>query len=250
RVSRSALPGLSTGVPLTRNGATTVTVHASPVGRNLLDRLHGVGAAIRFSSPRTHSVVVTAPLPALTTIASWPDLARVTLTSGAMTAREASPNRTAVTARTESKAARVARIEAALRAARAAARSRGASTAADRGAIVSEGDVTHGADRARAGFRVTGIGVKVCVLSDGVDSLAVSQAAGELPAVDVLPGQEGFGDEGTAMLEIVHDLAPNATLGFATAFSTEENFAQNILDLRSAGHCDIIVDDVIYFHED
>jgi hypothetical protein len=35
--------------------------------------------------------------------------------------------------------------------------------------------------------------------SDGVDSLAASQAAGELPEVDVLADQEGGGDEGTAM---------------------------------------------------
>ena len=41
------------------------------------------------------------------------------------------------------------------------------------------------------------------------------------------------------------------TVGFfATAFTSEESFAQNILDLRSQGHCNIIVDDVIYFHED
>jgi hypothetical protein len=57
------------------------------------------------------------------------------------------------------------------------------------------------------------------VLSTGIPSLSASQAAGELPDVDVLPGQEGVSndDEGTAMLEIVHDIAPNAALGFATA---------------------------------
>ena len=97
--------------------------------------------------------------------------------------------------------------------------------------------------------RVTGVGVKVCVLSDGVDSLAASQAAGELPAVDVLPGQEGDGDEGTAMLEIVHDLAPNAELGFATAFTSDASFADNIRALRFDAGCDVIVDDVLYFNE-
>ena len=34
------------------------------------------------------------------------------------------------------------------------------------------------------------------------------QASGDLPAVDVLPGQAGSGDEGSAMLEIIHDVAP------------------------------------------
>jgi hypothetical protein len=114
---------------------------------------------------------------------------------------------------------------------------------------VSEGDKAHGADTARTTYGVSGSGVKVCVLSDGVDSLAKSQSAGELPTVDVLSGQKGSGDEGTAMLEIIHDLAPAAALGFATAFTSEAGFAANIRALRTTGHCTIIVDDVAYFDE-
>ena len=113
----------------------------------------------------------------------------------------------------------------------------------------SEGDVTHRAAAARNFFGVDGTGMKVCVLSDGVDSLAALQASGDLPAVDVLPGQAGSGDEGSAMLEIIHDLAPGATLGFATAFSTPADFAQNIQDLRFVAGCDVIVDDIIYLYE-
>ncbi len=112
----------------------------------------------------------------------------------------------------------------------------------------SEGDSTHGAGEARGYFGVSGLGVKIGVLSDGVDSLATLQASGDLPAVQVLAGQAGSGDEGSAMLEIVHDLAPGATLAFATAFTSEASFAQNILDLAAAG-CTIIVDDVIYLDE-
>ena len=112
----------------------------------------------------------------------------------------------------------------------------------------SEGDVTHRAALARSTFGVTGAGVKIGVLSDGVTSLAARQATGDLPGVTVLPGQAGSGDEGTAMLEIVHDLAPGAQLYFATAFTSLASFAQNILDLRTAG-CDVIVDDVFYFVE-
>lgn len=114
--------------------------------------------------------------------------------------------------------------------------------------IVSEGDRTLEADRARELYGLDGTGHKVCVLSDGVASLALSQEAGELPAVDVLPGQAGSGDEGTAMLEIVHDLAPGAELGFATAFGGVEDFADNIRALAAAG-CTLIVDDVIYLVE-
>lgn len=113
----------------------------------------------------------------------------------------------------------------------------------------SEGDATHRAVNARNTFGVSGAGVKIGVLSDGVLQLAASQALGDLGPVTVLPGQAGVpGDEGTAMLEIIHDLAPNAQLFFATAFTSAESFADNIRALRAAG-CDIIVDDVFYFDE-
>jgi len=114
--------------------------------------------------------------------------------------------------------------------------------------VVSEGDRAHAADTARDLYGLDGGGLKVCALSNGVDALAYSQATGELPAVAVLPGEEGGGDEGTAMLEIVHDLAPGAALGFATAFGGVAEFAQNILDLAASG-CQVIVDDVIYLAE-
>ena len=76
------------------------------------------------------------------------------------------------------------------------------------GIKTSEGDVTHRANVARETFGVNGAGVKIGVLSDGVRSLGASQSFGDLGPVTVLAGQTGSGDEGTAMLEIVHDLAP------------------------------------------
>ena len=116
----------------------------------------------------------------------------------------------------------------------------------------SEGDVAHRADVARTQLGIDGTGAKVCAISDSIDSLAALQASGDLPpVVDVLPGQSGNpgSSEGTAMLEIIYDLAPGADLGFATAFGGEAQFAQNILDLRSSAGCDVIVDDVSYFAE-
>ena len=112
----------------------------------------------------------------------------------------------------------------------------------------SEGIEAHAANLARASYGANGAGQKVCVLSDGVTSLAAAQASGDLPAVDVLPGQSGTGDEGTAMLEIIHDLAPGAALGFATAFTSEASFADNIRALAASG-CTVIVDDILYFDE-
>jgi PKD repeat protein len=115
--------------------------------------------------------------------------------------------------------------------------------------ITSEGDVTHRAHIARNTFGVSGAGVKIGVLSDSVDYLTNSQTLGELGPVTILPEQFGTGKgEGSAMLEIVHDLAPGSQLFYATAFNSQASFAQNILNLRAAG-CDVIVDDVIYFAE-
>ena len=115
----------------------------------------------------------------------------------------------------------------------------------------SEGDVAHAADGARRTHGVDGTGIGIGVLSDGVGYLADRQASGDLPAdVTVLAGQAGpaSGYEGTAMLEIVHDLAPGAKLYFATAYGGAAQFAANIEALCDAG-ADVIVDDIRYYAE-
>ena len=100
--------------------------------------------------------------------------------------------------------------------------------AATRAVDTSEGDVAHQANVARQTYSVDGTGIGIGVISDGVDTLAGQQETGDVPArVTVLPGQAGGsisyacggsskGTEGTAMLEIVHDLAPGGELLFAT----------------------------------
>ncbi|MEV6303444.1 S8 family serine peptidase [Actinoplanes sp. NPDC051861] len=243
RVSASALPRLGTGVEVSSKGTTKVEVRAGKVNSDLIGRLRAAGAGIRFASPKDGTVLVEAPLTSLTAIAGWSDVSGVSADYGAITARDISPKKIGP----ETKDAKSARIETAVRAAEATSR---VAAAVDQGTVVAESDRTLAADTARTRYRVTGVGVKVCALSDGVDSLAASQATGDLPAdLDVLTGQEGSGDEGTAMLEILHDLVPNAKLGFATAFTSEASFAENIRALRFTGGCDIIVDDVVYYHE-
>jgi uncharacterized repeat protein (TIGR01451 family) len=127
---------------------------------------------------------------------------------------------------------------------------RAAKATTNTGSVTSEGDITHKANVARSAVGVNGQGVKVGVLSDSIDYLASSQATGDLGDVTILPGQSGVpgSGEGTAILEIIHDLAPGAQLYFATAFNGEASFAQNILDLRSNG-CQVIIDDVYYYDE-
>ena len=113
----------------------------------------------------------------------------------------------------------------------------------------SAGYVAHRVNSARTNHRVDGTGIGIGVLSSGVRSLADRQASGDLPArVTVLPGQAGRGDEGTALLEIVHDLAPGAELYFATGFGGEARMAENIEALCEAG-ANVIVDDIGYLME-
>ena len=115
----------------------------------------------------------------------------------------------------------------------------------------TEGDVAHGTDVVRADLGVDGSGVQVGAMSDSVDALATVQGSGDLPpVVTVLPGQDGIPgtSEGTALLEIIFDMAPGADLFFATGKGGQAQMAQNILDLAAAG-CDVIVDDVLYFSE-
>ena len=92
-------------------------------------------------------------------------------------------------------------------------------------------------------------GMKIGVLKASTQE---KWALGELkPAgVTVVPGQAGSGDEGTAMLEIVYDMAPGASLYFATGFGGVASMATNIQSLAAAPYnCNIIVDDVTYLNE-
>jgi len=135
------------------------------------------------------------------------------------------------------------------------------------GSVVSEGVGQLKADAARAQYGVDGAGVTVGVLSDSYNRDAgaatdaaedvesadlpgpANECAGQVTPVNVVEDLSGSGsDEGRAMLQIVHDIAPGAALSFATAFESEEGFAENIRNLASAG-ADVIVDDVAWFEE-
>jgi subtilisin-like proprotein convertase family protein len=240
------LNALQSGAQVSAAGTVLVDIRASKVSPDLISSLTKAGAGVRAVSDRYASVRAEVPLNQLAAIAARGDVKRVEQADQAMTARElATPATTP--AKTETKQQKADRIAGELQKAVASKSQRSAAAAAT---LTSEGDRAHNADIARQQFGVTGVGVKACALSDGVDSLAASQAKGELPPnVDVIAGQEGDGDEGTAMLEIIHDLAPNAALGFASAFNSDASFADNIRKLRFESHCDVIVDDVIYFKE-
>jgi len=119
------------------------------------------------------------------------------------------------------------------------------------GSVESQGDAKMKADVFRSATGLDGTGVKVGVLSDSVSQvnggIADSQATGDLPAtVQVLKdGQSGDTDEGRAMLEIIHDVAPGAALAFNSAGGGPQAFATGIQNLDAAG-AKVIVDDVGY----
>lgn len=158
-----------------------------------------------------------------------------------------------------------------------------AGSACPSGLAVSEGDTQLRAAQARGEFDVSGSGVTVGILSDSFDQAtqvadgsgpvathaAEDIASGDLPgagnpcgyasAVNVLendlpkPEKEEPTDEGRAMAQIVHDLAPGANLAFASALNGPLSFAENIKKLakpvpEGAG-AQVITDDVAYFEE-
>jgi hypothetical protein len=116
----------------------------------------------------------------------------------------------------------------------------------DAGPVTSEGVALHRADIAQR-IGLTGRGQRVGAMSDGVTSLAESVAKGELPA-DVQVLDPGDGDEGTGMLEIVHDQAPGAKLLFTGTGETLEDHVGGLRALAAAG-AGLITEDLAFDDE-
>jgi len=128
------------------------------------------------------------------------------------------------------------------------------------GSITSQGDAALAADFARTSYSVDGSGVTVGVVSDGYDTIggaAADIASGDLPAngVNVLNGESALCgvlifciDEGRAMLQIIHDVAPGADLAFASGLDGIAHYASVIGQLAASG-ADIIVDDLLIINE-
>ena len=126
------------------------------------------------------------------------------------------------------------------------------------------GDSAMRTNYVRNGFRVQGDSIKVGVLSDSYNTLPGNAAARDVQNGD-LPGagnpqntspvrllkEYPYGrrsDEGRAMLQIIHDVAPAARLSFRTGFVSAGDFAQGIREL-AADACKVIVDDISFLTE-
>lgn len=144
------------------------------------------------------------------------------------------------------------------------------------GSADNQGDIALNTDDARSNFGLDGDGFTIGFLSNSYNILTNSSdpnaivesddiASGDLPGlgnplgnltpVNVLRDLEstdpGFNnvlnstavDEGRAIAQLIHDIAPSAELAFRTAFLGAADFATGIGELVTAG-ADVIVDDV------
>ncbi|MEM7772028.1 MAG: S8 family serine peptidase [Cyanobacteria bacterium P01_A01_bin.37] len=123
------------------------------------------------------------------------------------------------------------------------------------GTVITEGDRAMRSDHARFNHNLDGTGIRIGIISDSFNAFGNSSddvANGDLPGnsnpnqyrqpVQVLQDDPQGIDEGRAMAQIIHDVAPGAELLFYAPTSVPD-FAQGIDALVEAG-ADIIVDDL------
>jgi len=129
-----------------------------------------------------------------------------------------------------------------------------------RGSKMTEGDKILLADKLRAkGY--TGKGVRIGIISDGGNDMEDAIATGDLPqsvqrfgrcvkrrANNSQCSPAWYCNEGTAMAEIIHDIAPDAALAIG-AVSTSLEFIERIKDLSISFRAHIIVDDIGFLSE-
>jgi len=119
------------------------------------------------------------------------------------------------------------------------------------GSVTTIGDTQLLAQQARQDFGVNGSGIKIGVISDGIEYYANSQAAGDLPSSYQTSNGNTSGSEGTAMLEIVHDIAPGASLAFGgieLGIDGPNDMADRVIALYNLG-CKIVVDDIGFYSD-
>jgi hypothetical protein len=212
--------------------AVTVRGH---VTAQMLDAMTAAGATEVRSYPDLNRVTARLPISAVVTLAGNPDVQFIAPMAHAITHRMVLDTETGGVGPNEGVISP-------------------APPSTSAGTRTSEGVNRHGADLAQS-TGITGAGVKICVLSDSAykSSVTKAQSTNDLPPnVQLLENPAaGVGEnEGTAMMEIIYDMAPGATLAFGTAFVSDVDFAANIRKLRAAPYkCDIIADDVSYDNE-
>jgi hypothetical protein len=104
-------------------------------------------------------------------------------------------------------------------------------------------------DKLRALYpNLTGAGMKIGIISTDFNNLGgyeLDVATGELPPNITVLREPSFtvNDEGRAMMQLIHDLAPDAEFVFRTGMEGPVDFAVGVQELADVG-CDVIVDDL------
>jgi len=213
-----------------------VNVRVTGDAGGVAERLRAAGGKIVHSSQRYRTVTVAAPPSALEALAAVAGVEAVT--------EQLSPITSA-----------------------AGAASAAGGQGECQGSVTSEADGQLNAEAAREEFGISGAGIKVGILSDSFNradgpatDVNEDVASGDLPGPGNPCGRtartqvlQDFNDpdvidEGRAMAQLVHDLAPEARLAFATAAISDLSMASNIRRLENED-ADVIVDDVTWLHE-
>ena len=257
---KEAAPGvvsLNTGVDVDDSNNLIVDITANVTGA-LLQQLHTAGAQIWYSNPRFRSIRAVISSTQIENIAALPDVIFISPKVESLTASAPWLQRGPWQLPRPNFMVRAEKIRKQLTAAMLARAEAGIGETGQ-GSVTTQGDATHRAFDARGTFGINGSGLKIGVLSDSANAtgaLNAAQLSGDMPPTcpagspcfTMVQDNANGADEGLAMMEIVYDMAPGASLFFATADQSEASFAQNILNLRAAG-CDIIIDDVFYIDE-
>ena len=135
------------------------------------------------------------------------------------------------------------------------------------GIVPGQGAKVLNALAAQTNYNTLGAGIKVGAQSDSYNALGTTYpvhaaqdvASGDLPGtgnpegyttpVTVVKDYTGGEDEGRAMLQIIHDVAPAAQEFFRTGDTSEADFASGIVALQATYGCNVICDDIGYYDE-
>lgn len=243
-----SLPSQGAGSMMVReDGRILVNISVASVDDAIVAAVTGAGAEVTTVSAEYRKLAAQVATTDLTALAAVPGVLAVNEVLTPMTTANAAPAQEATTEEAPPATTNVV-------------------CATNPTGIKSEGDTQLSAATARTASSVDGTGVKVGVLSDTYNrttsptSAATDVTNAELPGTtnpcgNTTPVQvlnagptSGGADEGRAMAQIVHDLAPKSPLAFASAFNGELDFANQIRALQGAGSR-VIVDDVSYFSE-
>lgn len=145
------------------------------------------------------------------------------------------------------------------------------------GSATTSGDEIHHLDQVRSELGFDGTGVKVGVISDGVYGIFDSVASGDILSgtdtscdpdrsfgtgvvcqsfsdygIDKY-GSGTYASEGLALLEILYDVAPGASLYFANFYTSDDFIAAvewlSKSESEGGAGVDVIVDDIGFYHE-